>query len=188
MPAIPEQPTLRRTTLNRTLDSSATPATPYSSFEATLRAKQGKKLMKPSKRFTSTELEEHGAMLTKVYTLKRVADLLCIGLESGTYATFGVDADGYIAPPEVFRWNEDDRHVYRHVQYPCSPGGAALLFCRHDGQHTRYRLDLSALYRGLAVFSMDYPKSFAEFIKENEDALVGDAFIQCALLGEVIYS
>lgn len=34
MPAIPEQPTLRRSTLNRTLDSSARPATPYSTFAA----------------------------------------------------------------------------------------------------------------------------------------------------------
>lgn len=146
-----------------------------------------KQKLKPSKRFTSTELEEYGTMLTKVYTLKRVADLLCTGLESGTYATFGVDADGYIKPSEVFRWNEDDRHVYRHVQYPCSPGGAALLFDRHGSPDRRYRLDLSTLFRGLAVFSMDYPKLFAEFIKENEDALVGDAFIQCAVLGEVVY-
>ena len=38
MPAIPEQPTLRRTTLNRTLDSSARPAVPYSSFEQRLAA------------------------------------------------------------------------------------------------------------------------------------------------------
>lgn len=153
----------------------------------TLRAKQDKKRVKPSKRFTFTELEEHGAMLAKVYTLKRVADLLCTGLESGTYASFGVDADGYIVPPEVFRWNEDDAHVYRHVQFPCSPGGAALLFERHGASDRRHRLDLPALFRGLAVFSMDYPKLFAEFIKENEDALVGDAFIQCAVLGEVVY-
>jgi len=124
---------------------------------------------------------------------KRVADLICGGLECGSYATFGVDTAKYVKPEVV--WSAGDswpvEQPFRHVQYPLSEGGAATLFCRYDeeeGEEEReFKLDLPTLKKGLARFVVGYPHLFAEVLKDNEDALVSDAYLQCCLLGEVVY-
>lgn len=123
----------------------------------------------------------------------RVADLICGGLECGSYATFGLDTSKYVKPKVV--WSKGDswpvENPFRHIQYPLSEGGAATLFCRYDeeeGEEEReFKLDLLALKRGLARFVVGYPHLFAEVLKDNEDALVSDAYLQCCLLNEVVY-
>jgi hypothetical protein len=32
-----------------------------------------------------------------------------------------------------------------------------------------------------------YTRHFADFINQNDDAITGDVFLQCCLLGEVLY-
>ena len=152
------------------------------------------KTPKKSATLTPDELKRVGDLcLLQGGGKKRLADLLCNGLECGSYATFGVDTEGYVAPkPEdLFKLDPEDQHVYRHIQYPMSKGGSASLYCRYDEEEgeedRRFTLDLPALKRGLAILSLDYPRVFADWVKENDDALTGDALLQCALLGEVVY-
>ena len=48
-------------------------------------------------------------------------------------------------------------------------------------------LDGDAVQRGLQTMAEKYPRHWGDFIRENEDAITGDVFIQCCLLGEVVY-
>ena len=155
------------------------------------------KTPKKSATLTPAELSRMGDLcLLQGVGKKRLSDLLCNGLECGSYATFGVDPTSYVAPKDedLFKLDDGDTdgHVYRHIQYPMSKGGSASLFCRYDEEEgedgdRRFTLDLPALKRGLAILSLDYPRVFADWVKENDDALTGDALLQCALLGEVVY-
>lgn len=147
-----------------------------------------------SAEFTPAELERFGSMcLMQGGGKQRLADLVCNGLESGSYATFGVDVAGYVAPADadLFKLESDDGHTYRHIQFPMSKGGSASLFCRYDAEEgeedRRFTLDLAALKRGLAVLSLDYPHVYKDWLTEGDDALTGDALLQCAVLGDIVY-
>lgn len=52
---------------------------------------------------------------------------------------------------------------------------------------TIYTLDLKAIKRGLEVMAEKFPTHFADVLTENDDDNTGDVFLQCALLGNVIY-
>ena len=117
--------------------------------------------------------------------LLRIADLVSAGIEAGSSATFMVA--GYEKPPLVaFRYYE--KELIKHLDYPLNEGGAVLLVVRCDDDDTReYPLTLEAMKAGLAVFQEKAPQQFKAFMEENEDALTGDCFLQCCLLGEVVY-
>lgn len=50
-----------------------------------------------------------------------------------------------------------------------------------------YQLNLDAIKSGLEIMADKFPKVFAEVLLDNTDAGTGDIFLQCALLGEVLY-
>ena len=127
----------------------------------------------------------------------RVMDLVCTGLESGCYGSFTIV--GYEKPKEIkytidgFHNTSEKGRVYRHIDYPFNEGGAVLFKIKDDyaetkeEQDTTYRLDRAALAKGMQIFMEKVPHCYADWIKENDDALTGDAFIQCCLLGDVVY-
>lgn len=49
------------------------------------------------------------------------------------------------------------------------------------------RLDREAIERGLKLMRDKYPRHFGDALAGNEDAETGDVFLQCALLGELVY-
>lgn len=116
----------------------------------------------------------------------RVADLLCTGLEQGS-GYWATRAD-YDPPPScdlnelAEEWRDE---VYPHIHYPLFPGGAVIL--EDDLTRKRYRLDWEACVRGLQIMQEKYPRHFAHWVAEEDDAETGDVFIQCATLGEIIY-
>ena len=50
-----------------------------------------------------------------------------------------------------------------------------------------YTLNLEVVKKGLEIMATKYPKHFADFIAENEDAGTGDIALQCMLFGEAKY-
>jgi hypothetical protein len=86
----------------------------------------------------------------------------------------------------------DGEEIWPNYDYPLC-GGATI--CRLDDGETkqtdkRYKpltLDRAAIDRGLAIMAEKYPRHFGDFIADNEDSITGDVFIQCCLLGDVIY-
>lgn len=59
--------------------------------------------------------------------------------------------------------------------------------CESDEGGERFILDFKAIERGIRVMASDYPRHWADFRSQNDDAQTGDVFIQCCLFGEVIY-
>lgn len=155
-----------------------------------------KERLKKTKKVTDEKATMLGETLFDALGIDRVSNLICSGLECGSYATFGVNTAKYKKPDDdkLYWMSEDDKKEgkpFRHIQYPLSEGGAATLYCRYDeeeGEEEReFILDLPALKRGLGRFFVLCPKLYADVLTDNDDALTGDAFLQCCLLGEVVY-
>lgn len=101
----------------------------------------------------------------------------------------------YVPPPEGAELNVglegDDvfcERTYKHIHYPmCEAGGAVVLRDKEADDGKDLVLDYPAIERGLQVMAEKYPRHFADFVQENGDATTGDVFVQCALLGDIVY-
>jgi hypothetical protein len=43
------------------------------------------------------------------------------------------------------------------------------------------------LLKGLTIMANNYPGHFADMLADNDDAETGDVFLQCVVLGDVVY-
>jgi hypothetical protein len=48
-------------------------------------------------------------------------------------------------------------------------------------------LDEEAVQRGLTILAEQYPEHFADILAEDDDALTGNALLECCLFGKVQY-
>jgi hypothetical protein len=55
-----------------------------------------------------------------------------------------------------------------------------------DGKH--HKLTLAKIKKGLQILAKKYPDHYADIVGENDDMYTGDALVQCALFGNIIYS
>lgn len=108
---------------------------------------------------------------------QRIKDLLCTGMESGIYADFKIV--GYGSSTEGI--------TYPHFEAPFC-GVPILLKDKYGDSDKTYVLGLNAINRGLTIMAEKYPQHMADFLNENEDVVTGTVFIQCALLGEIVYA
>ena len=131
--------------------------------------------------------EKVKVMLPVEVDLHRIGDLLVTAFEGG--ANYWYLIDEFHPPTEKYRWDEEGQ-AYRHVDHPLSPDGW-LVITTKDGDSingsTRWRLDREALVKGLGTMARRYPRHFADWMGEQDDAETGDVFLQCCLFGEVIY-
>lgn len=56
-----------------------------------------------------------------------------------------------------------------------------------DGMGGWFNIDPTTIAKGLEVMAQKYPKAWADFMNENDDAGTGDTFLQCVCFGETIY-
>lgn len=56
-----------------------------------------------------------------------------------------------------------------------------------NGKDRGFHLDMARIKKGFTVMAKKEPSHFADFIAENDDQTTADVFLQCCLLGEVIY-
>jgi hypothetical protein len=114
-----------------------------------------------------------------------VADLLCSALEGGSNYWYSIVK--FIEPPKLeFRIMKSQ--VFRHIDYPMNVGGALHIQDKEAGKDSKtYILELASLRNGVQVMANKFPRHFADFVNENDDAITGDVFLQCCLFGDVIY-
>lgn len=103
-----------------------------------------------------------------------VHNLLCCALEGGV---------GY--------WNQITGYEgkcgeFPHLDTPMSSTGALLTRDTEEDVNLP-PLTRGRLQEGLQIMATKYPRHFENLLEENEDAETGDVFLQCCLLGEVVY-
>lgn len=124
---------------------------------------------------------------------ERIEDLLCCAFEGGV---------GYWCEINEYR-NPDNVSVkYKHMELPLTENGAVVCQAFVDGDERDdddnwldedgnmlplLVLNKEAVQSGLDVMQKKYPSHFADFLSESEDAITGDVFLQCCLLGELVY-
>jgi hypothetical protein len=121
-------------------------------------------------------------------SLGRISDLLCSALEGGSNYWYTIET--YTEPTSV-DFHTKGEGIFPHLDYPLNPGGALTIGTldgdEFNGQKS-WKLDLSAVRKGLALMAAKYPHHFADMLDESGDATTGDVFLQCCLFGEVEYS
>jgi len=149
-------------------------------------AKYGKEFPKPTLK-SGLKSDKEDAFktitVTQEITIKRVADLLCSALEGGTgyWACVGTVNKG---KSDVKPWG--DEYTPEYIQAPfCTDGYLEIEDLENND--TKYKLNRATLKRGLKIMSNKYPSHMADFISECDDAVTGDVFLQCCLLGDCIY-
>lgn len=103
-------------------------------------------------------------------------------------SAYWATAKKYIAPT---KWEfesapkaEEGKHYPQ--DYALNKGGAVVIEdMESDGEV--YRLSLPSIRKGLEVMAEKFPRHWSDFIGENYDMETGDVFLQCCLLGDVIY-
>lgn len=120
---------------------------------------------------------------------KRFASLLTCALEGGS--GYWANIEEKIRPDDpkpVLDAGWENARVWL-ADYPLQPGGAILISDRTASPNDvrTERLDYSAVIRGAYVMAERYPRQWADFLSENEDAETGDVFLQCCLFGDAIY-
>ena len=70
-------------------------------------------------------------------------------------------------------------------------GGGIMSFSYDDpdnpGQVVAKKLDADAIAKGISIMVEKVFEDFADLYAENDDANTHDAFMQCALLGDIVY-
>lgn len=69
---------------------------------------------------------------------------------------------------------------------PFVEGGKVTLFDNEE-EGVEYVLDLEAIKRGVEVMSSKYERHWCNFRSGNDDAETADVFVQCCVLGEIVF-
>ena len=126
----------------------------------------------------------------------RVKDLICTGFEGGVgYWCQIIDyefASGLSLSDFKMGGKMQDPDSYYHPSelIPFTKGCATICQEMDDEEpnpNPERKLDRAAIDKGLGIMMNKYPHNWDNFINEDEDACTGDVFIQCCLLGKVIY-
>ncbi len=112
---------------------------------------------------------------------QRVQDLLCCALEGGSNYWISSYEKRY---PEG-QTRESLGIGYPHLELPFK--GGSLLIHSGDGGPGDKVLDIEAIKRGLQLLADKFPQYWSDFMQDNEDADAGDAFLQLALFGNIIF-
>jgi len=111
---------------------------------------------------------------------QRLQDLLTSAFEGGSNYWYQIDAFNY---PEG-QTKESLKIEFPHVELPFKGGSLTI---SSGGDMPVKTLDRAAIEKGLDVMAQKYPRDYADFLAENDDANTGDAFLQCCLYGELIF-
>ena len=56
-----------------------------------------------------------------------------------------------------------------------------------DDDDDKYTFDRAAIQKGLQIMADQYPTHFNDLREDSADADTADAFLQCVLLGDIVY-
>ena len=103
----------------------------------------------------------------------------CADYEEVRPEGFDLDKISWLKKPD------DWKEVRKVYLLPLIEGGSVILNDAEAGE--KHVLDLKAIKRGVKVMSEDYPRHWADFRTQNDDAITADVFVQCCIFGETVY-
>ena len=111
---------------------------------------------------------------------KIMYSLVVTGLECGPYSSFYVEgkweqawrAAGELTPDSYAGITLTDRYA---ADGECGPAGPPIA------------LTDAALEKGWEIFRDKFRNHYSDAIRENDDAITGDTFLQCVAFGDAIY-
>ena len=114
-------------------------------------------------------------------TTQQVVDLISCAFEGGSnywcHSAIRVDgAVGSIYEPEF--WDNGGQLIMAYDDPDADDEGDCT------GSKT---IGLPELEAGLAIMAEKYPSHFGDLMNDNTDADTGDCFLQCVILGDVVY-
>lgn len=121
--------------------------------------------------------------VTTLLTDEKIAGLLCSGMDTGGI-NYWAEVQSKRKPRGKMTVGEDWQR-YPLYSYPVTPTGSVTIKDIETGKE--YVLNRKSIQRGLTVMQEKYPRHFGNFLNEDDDAETGDVFIQCCLLGDVLY-
>jgi hypothetical protein len=132
-----------------------------------------------------TRLEDDDSVAATVavtvgVTWQQIEDTLCSAWEGGS--NYWLECHGFRPPTDA----SDAAKVEQRYQNALYPGGACLVRLVEEREELE-PLTREKLLSGLQVMASKCPKQFAHMVNDNGDADTGDVFLQCCLLGEVVY-
>jgi hypothetical protein len=126
--------------------------------------------------------------VTKVST-KRILDLIVTAFEGGSNYWIEEVLSNPPAGTKYEDYKEGGKHAateyYPAYQVLPFVGGSLTVIDNEDG--TKYCLNSAAIADGLQLMATKYPRHWNDFINENDDASTADVFLQCAILGEIVF-
>lgn len=121
----------------------------------------------------------HTRLITAAPSWQQVEDTLCAAWEGG--ACHWLSCHGFRPPTDPA---DIARVIYRY-QNALYDGGACLV--RIDGEERELELTCEKLRAGVQILAEKYPRHYADMVSDDGDADTGDVFLQCCLLGELVY-
>ncbi len=121
--------------------------------------------------------EEHGFHVTLAFTWEQVKDQLIAAVEGGsTYWAASVRAYDANASPAGKLYDVLDEGGYWVVKEQEWNGSIKPRHVNHD-----------TLADALRILATKYPDHFKDIMLEQGDAYTGDAVLQCAVFGDLVY-
>lgn len=79
-----------------------------------------------------------------------------------------------------------DEYTPDYIALPFTDGGAVIIADFEDKSVT-YRVDKESLERGTNTMRDKYPEHYLDILNETADAETADVFLQCCVLGEIVF-
>jgi hypothetical protein len=120
-----------------------------------------------------------------------IGSLLVGAFEGGSNYWYEITAqqkpDG---PAALWLFRLDQRRVFPHVDYPMNEGGWLKIQSLEEPEKGEFKLDRKVIEKGLQLLasSKEYAHHFSDILKEDDDAITADVFLQFCLFGDVVYS
>lgn len=116
-------------------------------------------------------MTEFKVSVNMTFTQQRITDMLICAFEGGSNYWY-----------QIINRSHPKTNVY---ECPFLEKGYLLIVDKNEKECDGWLLNRETIQSGLQTMANDYPKHFADFMNENDDADTGDVFLQCCLLGEV---
>lgn len=116
-------------------------------------------------------------------TIEQVRGLLCCAFEGGSNYWYTLGDYEYPKGTDPVTFAKCDWP--RYILLPTLEGGGVQVIDDEGG--VKCWLRLADIRDGARALYEDYPKHYVDAVRDEDDAITGDIFLQCCLFGEVIF-